>query len=149
MIGRLIGIDHGIKRIGLAVSDGLGITARELTIIHRAADSEDFAKIQMIARREQAVGYVVGIPQNPNAPAGLHSQADEVRRWIARFQERAHLPIATVSEYLTTAEAHQLARQRKPPSQRPSRRFSRAGHPAILSRRLELRRRRLPPALDR
>ena len=110
MIGRLIGIDHGIKRIGLAVSDGLGITARELAIIHRAADSEDFAKIQMIAQREQAVGYVVGIPQNPNAPAGLHSQADEVRRWIARFQKRADLPIATVSEYLTTAEAHQLAR---------------------------------------
>lgn len=112
MIGRLIGIDHGIKRIGLAVSDAMGITARELIIIHRTTDLEDFERIQMIARRQQAVGFVIGIPQNPNAPAGLHTQADAVRRWLAQFQKHTHLPIATVGEYLTSAEARQLARQR-------------------------------------
>ena len=119
MIGRLIGIDHGIKRIGLAVSDGLGISARELAIIRRATDLEDFERIQAIAKREHAVGFVVGIPQNPNAPAGIHTQADAVRRWMAQFQENTELPIAAVSEYLTSAEARELARRRKRSSRDP------------------------------
>ena len=119
MIGRLIGIDHGIKRIGLAVSDGLGISARELAIIRRATDLEDFERIQAIAKREHAVGFVVGIPQNPNAPAGIHTQADTVRRWMAQFQENTELPIAAVSEYLTSAEARELARRRKRSSRDP------------------------------
>jgi len=119
MIGRLIGIDHGIKRIGLAVSDGLGISARELAIIRRTTDLEDFERIQAIAKREHAVGFVVGIPQNPNAPAGIHTQADTVRRWMTQFQENTELPIATVSEYLTSAEARELARRRKRSSRDP------------------------------
>lgn len=119
MIGRLIGIDHGIKRIGLAVSDGLGISARELAIIRRATDLEDFERIQAIAKREHAVGFVVGIPQNPNAPAGIHTQANAVRRWMAQFQENTELPIAAVSEYLTSAEARELARRRKRSSRDP------------------------------
>lgn len=119
MIGRLIGIDHGINRIGLAVSDGLGISARELAIIRRTTALEDFERIQTIAKREHAVGFVVGIPQNPNAPAGIHTQADTVRRWIAQFQENTELPIAAVSEYLTSAEARELARQHKRSSREP------------------------------
>ena len=113
MDGRLIGIDHGSKRIGLAVSDGMRISARELAIIQRRGVLEDFEKIRAIAKREDAVGFVIGIPQNPNAPAGIHSQADTVRNWIAQFRQNTELPIAEVSEYLTSSEARKLARQRK------------------------------------
>jgi putative Holliday junction resolvase len=116
MIGRLIGIDHGIKRIGIAVSDGMGIIARELTVIYRTSRAEDFAKINDIAKQENAIGFVIGIPQNPNAPDGVHTQADTVRLWIERFRESTNLPIATTSEYLTSEEARQIAieKRRKP-----------------------------------
>jgi len=119
MIGRLIGIDHGSRRIGLAVSDGMGISARELTILRRGACAEDFEKIRSIAKREHAVGFVVGMPQNPNAPDGIHTQADTVRQWIARFREQTELPIVEVSEYLTSEEAHELARQQQRHSREP------------------------------
>ena len=116
MIGRLIGIDHGIKRIGVAVSDALGISARELTIIHRTSRAEDFAKLNEIAKEQNAVAFVVGIPTNPNAPDDVHTQADTVRLWIERFQKTAKLPIVQYSEYLTSSEARELAilQKRKP-----------------------------------
>ena len=113
MIGRLIGIDHGSQRIGLAVSDALGIGARELTILTSKGDAADFAEIAAIAKRESAVGIVVGIPHNPNAPVGAPKQADIVRDWSARLRSALQLPVAEVSEYLTSAEAQVLARSLK------------------------------------
>lgn len=113
MIGRLIGIDPGSKRIGLAVSDAMGISARELTILACKGDAADFAAIADIAEQESAVGLVVGVPHNPNAPAGLPKQADIVIEWIARLRSAVPLPVLEVSEYLTSAEARALAKQLK------------------------------------
>lgn len=119
MIGRLIGIDHGIKRIGVAVSDAMGISARELTVINRTSRAEDFAKLNELAQQENAIGFVIGIPQNPNAPDDVHTQADTVNLWIERFRETTTLPIATVSEYLTSEEARQIAIEKKRKPQDP------------------------------
>ena len=113
MIGRLIGIDHGSKRIGLAVSDALAISARELTILPSRGDAADFAAIAEIAERESAVGLVVGVPHNPNAPAGVAKQADVVLDWIARLRSAVPLAVVEVSEYLTSEEARALAKQAK------------------------------------
>ncbi len=119
MIGRLLGIDHGEKRIGVALSDALGLGARELTILRSQGAAADFAAIYAIAQREAAVGIVVGLPHNPNAPAGLASQADKVRAWIAQMRQAIPLPIVEVGEYLTSAEARELARQQKRPAREP------------------------------
>lgn len=113
MIGRLIGIDHGRVRIGLAVSDALGISARELAVLTSGGDAADFATIAAIAERESAVGIVVGIPHNPNAPPALPQQADIVREWSARMRQAVQLPLVEVSEYLTSVEARALAKQLK------------------------------------
>lgn len=119
MIGRLIGIDHGSLRIGLAVSDALGFSARELAILSSAGEAADFAAIAEIAKRENAVGIVVGVPYNPNAPAGLPTQADIVLDWIARLRRAVPLPVIEVSEYLTSDEARALARQIKRAPRQP------------------------------
>ena len=119
MTGRLIGLDHGSKRIGLAVSDGLGIVARELTIVQRTTRARDFEQILAIAQREGACGFVVGVPHNPNAPTGVELQADKVKRWIERLRRHTDLPITEVSEYLTSAEARDLARQLKRKPEEP------------------------------
>ncbi len=113
MIGRLIGVDYGEKRIGLALSDALGISARELAILNSRGAAQDFAAIDEIAKREKAVGIVVGLPHNPNAPAGIRTQADTVRAWIDLMRQHIDLPIAEVSEYLSSSEARQLARELK------------------------------------
>lgn len=119
MIGRLLGIDHGSKRIGIAISDALGVGARELTVLSSAGPAEDVRAIQAIAEREGAVGIVVGIPLNPNAPAGIKTQADIVRGWLAQLGAVTDLPIVEVSEYLTSEEARHLARLGKRGSRDP------------------------------
>ena len=111
MIGRLLGIDYGEKRIGLAISDALGISARELAILQSRGSRQDYAAINAIALREQAVGLVVGVPENPNAPSGIVTQADIVRGWITALRQATDLPVHEVSEYLTSEEARTMARR--------------------------------------
>jgi len=113
VIGRLLGIDPGEKRIGLALSDAMGIAARELEIRPRLGDAEDFAAICAIAESHEVAGIVVGVPLNPNAPEGIRTQADAVREWISEMRRAIPLPIAEVSEYLTSHEARRLAHQQK------------------------------------
>ncbi|MCY4147401.1 MAG: Holliday junction resolvase RuvX [Chloroflexi bacterium] len=110
MSGRLLGVDYGKKRIGLAVSDALGISARELAVLPSRGASQDFAAICDVALRERAVALVVGVPVNPNAPPGIVTQADIVRDWIARLRKATHLPVHEISEYLTSEEARTMAR---------------------------------------
>lgn len=115
MIGRLLGIDHGLARIGVAVSDALGIAATELLVIERKSKAEDFALLNQIAKKEGVVAIVVGIPNN-EVPEGVHSQADTVRLWIDRLAETTDLPIIEWDEQLSSIDAKELAYQkgRKP-----------------------------------
>ncbi|MAU10986.1 MAG: Holliday junction resolvase RuvX [Anaerolineaceae bacterium] len=115
MIGRLIGIDHGLARIGIAVSDASGIVARELTIITRASKAEDFAQIKQIAADENAVAFVVGIPSSLDAAEGTFTQADKVRNWIGYFSETTDLPIVEWDEQLSSDDAREIARIQKRP----------------------------------
>lgn len=119
MIGRLLGIDPGEKRIGLAISDAMGIAARELQIRPRLGNAEDFAAICEIAEKHEIVGIVVGVPLNPNAPEGIRTQADAVREWISEMRLAIPLPIAEVSEYLTSQEARHIARAQKRNPRKP------------------------------
>jgi putative pre-16S rRNA nuclease len=110
MIGRLLGIDHGLARIGVAVSDALGITATELQVIKRKSKTEDFALLNQIAKEEVVVAIVIGIPNN-EAPEGVHTQADTVRLWIERLHETTDLPIIEWDEQLSSVDAKELAWQ--------------------------------------
>jgi putative Holliday junction resolvase len=107
--GRLLGIDHGLKRIGLAVSDPSGLVARELTTIKRTTNREDFQRINHVASEQKVVGIVVGLPFNPNAEPGEYTQADTVRRWVERFAETTNLPITFWDEQLTSADAREIS----------------------------------------
>lgn len=112
MIGRLLGIDHGITRIGVAVSDASGITASELRVIERKSKVEDFALLNKIADEEGVVAIVVGIPYN-EAPEGVHTQADTVRLWIERFQKTSPLAIIEWDEQLSSEDAKEIAKRQK------------------------------------
>lgn len=110
---RLLGIDHGSKRIGLALCDSLGMFARELTIIRRTSDDDDFARIQQIAVQEGAEGIVIGVPTNYEAHPGQQSQADEVRQWVEALAKVVKLPQVLWDEQLSSADARDLARSKR------------------------------------
>ena len=115
MMGRLLGIDHGLARIGVAVSDAMGVSAKELRIIERKSKAEDFDLLNDIVRKENVVAIVIGIPFN-DAPEGVHTQADTVRTWIENFKETTDVPIIEWDEQLTSQEAEAIAQRmgRKP-----------------------------------
>ncbi len=118
MLGRLIGVDHGLARIGVALSDVSGLIATEHSIITRQSKREDFAKLNEIAAQEGAVAFVVGVPHS-DAPPDVHTQADTVRLWMARFAEKTDLPVVEWDESLTSDDARELAKMQKRRPQDP------------------------------
>ncbi len=111
--GRLIGIDHGLKRIGLAVSDLSWLVARELSVLNRRSKAEDFERLNRVASEQKAVAFVVGMPYNADVPEDVYQQADTVRLWAERFAETTKLPIVFWDEQLTSVDALMLARQKR------------------------------------
>jgi putative Holliday junction resolvase len=114
--GRLLGIDHGERRIGLAVCDASGLVAHELTILNRKSRQEDFDRLAQIAAEERVVALVVGLPVNYEAHEGQQDQAKIVSRWANRLQKALGLPLIFWDEQLSSADARELARSkgRKP-----------------------------------
>lgn len=109
-----MGIDHGLSRIGIAISDALGISAAEYTIIERTSKKEDFAQINAIIERENITAIVVGIPYS-DAPEGTFTQADKVRNWIGYLKTAVTLPIVEWDEQLSSDDASEIAKRMKRP----------------------------------
>jgi putative Holliday junction resolvase len=107
VIPRYLGLDVGSKRIGVAVSDELGLTAQPvLTLERRRNQREDLRSIARLCRRFGVAGIVVG---NPLTMTGeVSTQAAKVQAFAAELGELAGLPIHLWDERLTTHEAHQL-----------------------------------------
>lgn len=112
--GRILGIDHGVRRIGLAVSDPSRLVARELTVIERRSRAEDFATLLTIIAAEQISAIVVGLPTNYE---GQPTQANIVRNWVDRLKRRTDLPLVLWDEQLSSADAREIANlQKRPPT---------------------------------
>ncbi len=101
--GRLLGLDYGSRRIGVAVSDPLGITAQPLPPIRRQGDDRDIEAIAGTARDYDVAGVVLGLPLHLDGREG--TQAQKAIRFAAKIRERLGLPVATWDERMTTAQA--------------------------------------------
>ena len=87
--GRLLALDLGQARTGVAVCDELGLLATPLTVLRRHATRvADFAEIAALVQRERAVGVLMGLPVN--VPSGSGEGADEgtQARWARRYGGR-------------------------------------------------------------
>jgi len=115
MIGKLIGIDHGLKRVGVAVSDALGISARELALIEVETDAATYTELKRLAAEQNAVAFVVGMPHNE----GNTEQAEAVQAWVTGLKATTPLPVVIWDEQLSSADAKQLAKQQKRPPRQP------------------------------
>jgi putative Holliday junction resolvase len=104
---RFLGLDLGSKRIGVAVSDELGLTAQPvLTLLRRRNPREDVRSLARLARRFSVVAIVVG---NPLHLSGEQSpRAESTQAFATELGELTGLPIHLWDERLTTREAHQI-----------------------------------------
>lgn len=107
--GRVLGLDVGSKRIGLAVSDPLGITAQGLETLQRQNKRLDFEHLAKIIEQQQVVQIVVGYPLRMSGEEGV--QAEKMQHFAQELQERFGLPVHLWDERLTTAEANRLLRE--------------------------------------
>ena len=106
---RILAIDYGEKRIGLAVSDEMGITARGISVIERKSKQADLDAIAAVVSEYGAGAIVVGYPLRLDGSAGI--QCGKVDRFIASLREIISVPVIAWDETLSTKEAEELMRE--------------------------------------
>jgi putative Holliday junction resolvase len=104
---KVLALDYGSARTGVAVSDPTGTVARPLEVVARAASDEGIARLLELARREEVDRIVVGLPITLRGERG--AQAEETERFIESLRAATDLPIESFDERFTTklAEATQ------------------------------------------
>ncbi len=106
--GRTLALDVGKKRIGLALSDELGVTAQGLPTLQRTRIREDLEHLRKLAVESGVRALLIGRP--------LHMSGDESRQsaytqeFAERLREHLHLPVVYWDERLTSKEAERLLR---------------------------------------
>jgi putative pre-16S rRNA nuclease len=107
--GRVLGLDVGSRRIGVAVSDPLGITAQGLETLQRRNKKHDFEHLQRVIREYKVREIVVGLPLRMSGAEGI--QSDKMNIFAEELRKRFHLPVHLWDERLTSAEANRLLRE--------------------------------------
>lgn len=108
--GRLLAIDYGERRIGLAISDPMGMIASPAGfILRRAGKRPPIAEIIRRAEALEAKGFVLGLPLDGNGDETPRSA--EVRRIGDELARRTELPVELIDERFTTAAALRAVRE--------------------------------------
>lgn len=106
---RVLALDVGKKRIGLAVSDELGITAQGIETLERTRIREDLAKLKEIAERWNVRRVLIGHPLHMSGSESAQSQY--TKDFAERLSTYLALPIVFWDERLTSVEAERILRQ--------------------------------------
>lgn len=106
--GRILALDVGTRRIGLAVSDPLGITAQGLETLQRKNKRTDLEKLAAVIGHYQVRELVVGLPLRMSGAEGV--QAEKMTAFAEELRRRFQLPVHLWDERLTSAEAHRILR---------------------------------------
>jgi putative Holliday junction resolvase len=107
--GRILAIDYGSRRMGLAVSDPLGITAQGLETLERKNKRADFGRLERTIREYQVREIVLGYPLRMSGEEGTQSQ--KVAEFAEELRRRFELPVHLWDERLTSAEANRVLRE--------------------------------------
>jgi putative holliday junction resolvase len=103
---RIFALDVGRKRIGLAVSDPLGLTAQGLSVLERRGREADLARLAAIAREYNVQEILVGLPRHMDGRPG--DQAEEILELARALGEILGVPVATWDERLSSREAERV-----------------------------------------
>ncbi len=108
-MGRVLALDVGKKRIGLAVSDELGITAQGIETLERTRIRDDVKALEEVAKRWNAHTLLVGRPLHMSGSGSRQSEYTE--EFARRLERDLGLQVVFWDERLTSAEAERLLRE--------------------------------------
>ncbi len=103
MTPRIMGLDYGEKRVGLALSDPLGITAQPLVYIERESDAQVASEIEGLVDAHEVERLIVGLPLSLSGNDS--PQTKRIRRFISRLRKKLEVKVEAWDERLSTAEA--------------------------------------------
>lgn len=101
---RVLGLDHGERRIGVAISDELGLTAQPLLTITHTNRRSDLRSLGRLLRRYHCAEIVIGWPIHLSGDRS--SRAAAVEKFAEQLREKFGLPVHLWDERMSTAEAH-------------------------------------------
>ncbi len=108
---RILGIDYGEKRVGLAISSPVGYIAQGLPTIVRIDGTDYLEELADLIKEKEVGEIVVGLPKNMNNTIG--EKAEEVLVLVETLKSKFNLPVHTVDERLTTVRAHRAMTEAK------------------------------------
>jgi putative Holliday junction resolvase len=103
---RILALDHGARRIGVAVSDELKIIAQPLEFIIAEPFADFLARLKQLIRDKEVELILVGMPRNMDGSYG--PAALKVQAFVAALKEAIAIPIKTWDERLTSAQANRF-----------------------------------------
>lgn len=127
---RVLALDIGDRRIGIAVSDPTGLIARPLRVLERRSKKEDFAAIAALVAEYGVERVVVGRPLTPKGRVG--QQAQRVERYTQALAEALPVPVELWDERYTTVAAEEILRETRKSSSRREKRDVDAVAAAVL-----------------
>jgi len=139
---RILALDVGARRIGLAISDPLGITAQGLDTLRRTNKRTDLAHLESLIGEYKVAEIVVGYPLKMSGLPG--AQAEKVSAFAEELRRRFRLPVHLWDERLTSAQANRVLRQSEISIRRRGRAVDRLAAVLILQNFLESRAARSP-----
>ena len=108
-IGRVLALDVGKRRIGLAISDGLGLTAQGLPTLERTTIREDLARLSQLTADRSVSLFLIGDPLHMSGDQSR--QAQYIRDFAGRLSELTGVPVKFWDERLTTVQAQRVLRE--------------------------------------
>lgn len=113
---RILAVDYGRKRIGLALSDEMGLTAQPLETIARVNREHDMKRLRETCRTHGVTHVIVGHPLHMTGEAG--EMADEAARFASRLEKATGIGVELVDERLTSWEAERTLAETRPRARR-------------------------------
>lgn len=104
--GRILGLDVGARRIGVAVSDPLGVTAQGIATLHRRNRRYDLGELRKLLAEFEVSEIVMGNPLRMSGESG--AQAEKMAAFATQLEQAFSIPVRLWDERLSTAEAHRL-----------------------------------------
>lgn len=133
-----LGLDFGVKRLGVAGCDGTGLISSGLTTIERTSFREDVEKLKKIVAEREIEVLIIGLPYSMNGELGF--QAKQVQKFAKRLSAALQLPIEYIDERLTSTQAEEQLKAQKRFSSRNKGAIDRQAAAIILQQWLDERR---------
>jgi putative Holliday junction resolvase len=140
---RILGLDYGSKRIGVAVSDELEIIARGLTTIIRKNQKNDLDEIAKVISTYSVEKIIIGYPIKLDGSEGI--QCEKISRFAKLLEAKLRLPVIKWDETLTTKEAEDILIQAHVRREKRGRVIDELAATLILQGYLDNRKRRFNP----